>query len=83
MNCESLLKAKFLKLGQLTIKLEINAGDYAWKVKANTSQMCWLAMPLGVGILRWVLSNHTIGKINRLVCKHETADVPKLMIYIP
>ena len=45
----------------------INVEDYAWKVYANSSQKCWLAMPLGAGFLSWVLACCTIKK-SKIIC---------------
>ena len=33
-----------------------------WTGTLSNDRRCWLAMPLGAGVLRWVLACHTIEK---------------------
>ena len=51
---------KWFKKLEIKIKKRLLSGRVL--IVRNPSQMCWLAMPLGAGFLRWVLACRTIEK---------------------
>ena len=50
------------------MKTTFKSAELKMSILSNV-HTCWLAMPLGAGVLRWVLAHRTIEKTNKsLIC---------------
>ena len=58
----SYIKSKWIFTDTFSTKSADSLKVNIWKVKLTPLRKCWLAMPLGAGILCWVLACHTIEK---------------------